>query len=174
MVPCGICSLALKAIDVRSPRGIRPLFYTGVARGGYPRSQNTVAANAGSYCGAEMQYFYNQNRNVWDRRNGKGPANAGQRERLYSEKELMSKPAILGKSSSLREDMVLIPGADWVELQISWGRANRKGASGLFGQDSDVPKPAQRLPLPSKLDPLSANGLSSADGIVILPYGREL
>jgi len=108
-----------------------------------------------------MQYFYNQNRNVWDRRNGKGPANAGQRERLYSEKELMSKPAILGKSSSLREDMVLIPGADWVELQISWGRANRKGASGLFGQAP------QCLPLPSKLDPLSANGLSSADGIVV-------
>mmetsp|Transcript_2829 Transcript_2829/g.5053 ORF Transcript_2829/g.5053 Transcript_2829/m.5053 type:complete len:298 (-) Transcript_2829:58-951(-) len=55
---------------------------------------------------------------------------------------------MLSKSSSLGENFILIPDADWIELQIS-----RSRGSSYFSR-RDAPKAPQRLPLPSLINPL--------------------
>ena len=55
---------------------------------------------------------------------------------------------MLSESSSLRENLILIPDADWVELQLSRGDDKKKGWGKKKRKSQE-----QRLPLPSVLDP---------------------
>lgn len=69
-----------------------------------------------------------------------------------------SSMVMLSRRSSPRENFILIPDADWIELQISRNHAakNSDGRTAFFKKSSakDAPKPPQRLPLPSVLDPI--------------------
>jgi len=114
-----------------------------------------MASNAGSsYYGAAMQYT-------------NGPQHR-QGSPNYASQELMSgawagsSQVMLGSRSALGEDVILIPDADWVELQISRSRAKQKR---FFGKD-DGPKPPQRLPLPTVIDPATSL-VEGSDGVVL-------
>ena len=73
-----------------------------------------------------------------------------------------SSQVMLSEPSSLNENFILMPDADWIELQISRSKAATKksnggGGGGFFsslrGGNNDI-KPPKRLPLPPVLDPV--------------------
>ena len=67
---------------------------------------------------------------------------------------------MLSKSSSLRENFILIPDADWIEMQISRDEmmaATDNGGGFLGKMSGHKPKPSQRVPLPSVIDPPIGN-----------------
>lgn len=67
-----------------------------------------------------------------------------------------SSQVMLAKASSLGENVILIPDADWIELQIS----RRRAAVAL--------RPPQRLPLPRGLDPpRDGTRTTESDGVVL-------
>ena len=71
-----------------------------------------------------------------------------------------SSMVMLSRRSSPRENFILIPDADWIELQISRNHAstNSDGRIKFFSwkhsKSQGISKPPQRLPLPSVLDPV--------------------
>jgi hypothetical protein len=70
-----------------------------------------------------------------------------------------SSMVMLSRRSSLRENFILIPDADWIELQISRNHAltNSDGRTSFFSRkrsSTNIPKPPQRLPLPAWIDPV--------------------
>ena len=88
---------------------------------------------------------------------------ASPEERRKKEQEMQradawvgSAQVMLAKSSSLGENVILIPDADWIELQI---RRRRSGAA---------LRPPKRLPLPPVLDPPHDTSLTTNSNGVVL------
>jgi len=148
------------------------------------------ASNGGSssYYGGEIQYLNGPQLDI--RKGGSGgPMVPGQQQDPnYAKQQLLSKAwagssqVMLSKFSSLRENVILIPDTDWVELQISRSRA-KQDSSGLFQKKKEVaPKPPKRLPLPSKIDPqfesygmvLYSLTAANFDGRSPAPQNKEL
>ena len=132
--------------------------------------------NGAAYYGSEIQVGGSSRYNI--RKNNKSPG-------LYSMGESMntwagSSQVMLSSRSSLREDFILIPDADWIELQILRSKVasskfksdNNRGGDGdgdgggyfssFFRKQSNSAasydmtsrKPPKRLPLPPILDPV--------------------
>lgn len=120
-------------------------------------------SSSNDYYGGEIQ-FVNNNGVVGNAKAHLAGKNGGGQSSLYSLGETSkawagSSMVMLSRRSSLRENFILIPDADWIELQISRNRAstNSDGRTSFFSRkrsSSDSQKPPQRLPLPSLLDPI--------------------
>lgn len=69
-----------------------------------------------------------------------------------------SSEVMLSSSSSLNENIILIPDNDWIELQISRNQARLQSSSkgGFFfrSRANKVPEPPKRVALPSVIDPV--------------------
>ncbi|KAL7552166.1 LOW QUALITY PROTEIN: hypothetical protein ACHAWF_015389 [Thalassiosira exigua] len=85
-----------------------------------------------------------------------------------------SSQVMLSKSSSLRENFILIPDADWIELQLGPGRTS-DGKGGAFRKKAPKPK---RHALPSLLDPSPTYVAAGAEPVVVFTLtaanGRNL
>jgi len=116
-----------------------------------------------NYYGGEIQFIINNGVVGSAKANLAGKDGRGQTS-LYSlgtsKAWAGSSMVMLSRRSSPRENFILIPDADWIELQISRNQAstNANGRTAFFSRKKssakDSPKPPQRLPLPSVLDPV--------------------
>jgi len=115
-----------------------------------------------NYYGGEIQFIINNGVVGSAKANLAGKDGRGQPS-LYSlgssKAWAGSSMVMLSRRSSPRENFILIPDADWIELQISRNQAstNADGRTSFFRKKAsakDSPKPPQRLPLPSVLDPV--------------------
>ncbi|KAL9180530.1 hypothetical protein ACHAXT_010983 [Thalassiosira profunda] len=82
-----------------------------------------------------------------------------------------SAQVMLSRSSSLRENFILIPDADWIELQMGRERAAlESGGKGSFlrKKRAKKAKPPQRIPLPSLIDQPNDFALSASTGRVVV------
>ncbi|KAL7461838.1 hypothetical protein ACHAXS_002235 [Conticribra weissflogii] len=130
-------------------------------------SEASVAAATKRYYGNEVQYF-------------RGGEVAGAEHRLRGARSVLrssvaksnawagSSQVMLSHSSSLGENLILMPDSDWLDLQISRNQAIQASSRGFLSffrkgavSDADLPQPPKRLPLPPMLDPLydSANSV---------------
>jgi hypothetical protein len=125
-----------------------------------------VSGNSSSndYYGGEIQFISNNGLVGNAKANLAGKNGRGQSplQSLGASKAWAgSSMVMLSRRSSLRENFILIPDADWIELQISRNQAstNSDGRTSFFSRKrsstNDSPKPPQRLPLPSWLDPIN-------------------
>jgi hypothetical protein len=124
----------------------------------------TGNSSSNDYYGGEIQFVSNIGV-VGNAKANLAGKNGGGQSSLYSlgssKSWAGSSMVMLSRRSSLRENLVLIPDADWIELHISRNQAstNSEGRTSFFSRKRSsakdiIPKPPQRLPLPSLLDPI--------------------
>ena len=127
--------------------------------------QYVISGNSpiNDYYGGEIQFISN-NGVVGTAKANLAGKDGGGKNSLYSlgasKAWAGSSMVMLSRRSSPRENFILIPDADWIELQISRNHAatNSDGRTSFFSRKKssgkDAQKPPQRLPLPSVLDPI--------------------
>lgn len=122
------------------------------------------SASSNDYYGGEIQFVSNDGVVGSAKARLAGKSGGGGPDSLYSLGETSkawagSSMVMLSRRGSLKENIILIPDADWIELQISRNQAstNSDGRTSFFSRkrsSADSPKPPQRLPLPTLLDPI--------------------
>ncbi|KAL3826667.1 hypothetical protein ACHAXA_001190 [Cyclostephanos tholiformis] len=151
------------------------------------RSSGRSGRNDGGYYGGEIQFVSSPERK--QQLGGRGGSSRQQKMGtvgLFSTGESMSTWAgssqvMLSKYSSLRENFILIPDADWIELQIIRSKAAMQPTrpksdggflSSFFRKSSSTyvapRKPPKRLPLPSMIDPVH----NSSESMVLFSFTR--